>query len=155
MAWTVAYITLLAIALVLGKPTSRVWVVMIANLIGTIVLHDNFLSVGILDLICVVFLLGHDRTQNTLALLFVLMLPVYVAGKYFGWEKSTTYAIVDLLAYIQLWVIGRACFGLSSFNRPPRGRRNLGIHFASTRRNAGHDPAMVPRSWQEINNGKR
>jgi len=113
--WQALFIGLLILAIWTGKPGRLIVCLMLANFAATAVLWDQPLTLGLFDLCCAVVLLGammHDKRACVVAGLFALMMPVYVAAHFWEWPASTTYAIIDLLAYPQLAVIGRWDRGL-------------------------------------------
>lgn len=125
MHWTQAlFIVLLAAAFYTGRPPLRVMAVMMTNLLGTMTLATTPLAVGVLDLGCAAALAFGSRREAVLCLLFLLMVPIYALDLYFSWPSSTTYAIIDLIAYVQVWVIGN--FGGIWRNVRRRGADRLG-----------------------------
>lgn len=111
--WQTIFAAALLLAIVLGKPSLTLGAVMLANLAGTMVLHGNPLAVGVLDLVCAAILIGRGNREIAVAALFVLMVPVYIAGKANGWSPATTYAIVEAIAYIQVGVMGNVGGGMA------------------------------------------
>ena len=121
--WQALFISALILAIWTGKPGRLVICLMLANFAATASLWDQPLTLGLFDLCCAVVLLGammHDRRACVVAGLFALMMPVYVAAHFWQWPASTTYAIIDLLAYPQLAVIGRWDRGLGNGLRAAR-----------------------------------
>jgi hypothetical protein len=139
MDWSQAlYISALALAIWTGKPGRLICGVMLANLAVTATMWRDPLTVGLFDLVCAVLLIGKDKRANIVAGCFALMQPVYVASWFWQFPLPATYAIVDLLAFVQLAAIGR-------------WDRGLGIGLRAARRFAGGragDPysALVARS---------
>lgn len=109
MHWTQAvYIGLLIAAL--ASSWRRDWsamiaLVMAANLGATMALAGDPLSVGVMDAACASVLLLGNRRALILATLFSVMILIYVSAWAFSWKNSTTYTIIDLIAYVQLGVI--------------------------------------------------
>lgn len=104
MDWSqVAYISALTAALLWGKPSRLVILVMTGNLVATVAQADSYTAVGVTDLVsCAIFLSHRDYA---LALLFAVMVPVYVVGDAFALSHTAVYGVVDFLAYIQLVVV--------------------------------------------------
>lgn len=101
-----AYLCILAAAIVGGWGQHRLIAVMVLNL-GATVTADSLWTVATADILCAVVLIGHGWRANVVAGLFVAMIPVYLAGTAFQWQPATTYAIIDVLAYLQCGVVGR------------------------------------------------
>jgi hypothetical protein len=139
MDWSQAlYIGALALAIWTGKPGRLVCCVMVANLAVTMTFWREPLTVGLFDIVCAVILIGRDRRQNIVAGCFALMQPVYVAAWFFHWPSPATYAIVDILSFVQLAAIGRWDRGIGATlrfaNRFTAGRlRNPGLPLAQGR----------------------
>lgn len=152
MHWTqVAYIAALCAALYGGGAPVKVVAVMIGNLAATLTLSGTPMVVGTIDLLCAIVLIGNNMRANIVAVLFALMIPVYVAGL----KTSTTYTIVDVLAYLQLGVIGRVDSGLRNARRFI-GRFNSGSGVSVAQ--GGHTErgvAMVSRKDKRLTNGDR
>ena len=126
MHWTQAiYILALLVALSCWRPSKIVWLSMLANLSATMFIAQylHIAMVGIIDLSCAAVLIGRDARRNIVAMLFALMPPLYIATSYYGFSHATTYAIVDIIAYVQCMVIGRFDVGIkrlySNFVRRP------------------------------------
>lgn len=117
MIWQVIIAAMLSGALFTGRPSLRFSVVMIANFVATVTISltpdspenagATYLAIGIADVACIAALVGINTRANVVAIIFALMLPVYVSGYLFKWTPWTTYAIVDLLAYVQFAVVGK------------------------------------------------
>ena len=119
MHWTqIAYALILCTALASafwrGQNSWLLMAVMSVNFVATYELSDSFVDVSIVDLMCAACLLGRSQVASMVALLFALMVallfalmvPVYLAAWALQWQNSTTYAIVDVLAYLQCALIG-------------------------------------------------
>lgn len=116
MHWTQAvYIGLLLLALASSwrQPWSAlIAAVMVGNLVATMTLAVpgtgplQFLFVGFADAVCATLLMRGNRRAMKVATLFSVMIPVYVSGWWFSWPDAITYTIIDLVAYVQLGVIG-------------------------------------------------
>ena len=119
--WQGIIASMLLAAFLSGRPHWRIVAVMACNFLFSMQFGGNFLTVGVADVVSAAFLLGISARANVVAGLFALMVPVYVAGTYFQWNISTTYTIIDLIAYMQCGVIGRVDGGMGfirrSFNR--------------------------------------
>ncbi len=108
MHWTQAlYLGLLLWALAAGRDWSvRIAAVMLCNVVATMALASSPLAVGVADAASAAVLIGGNRRAQVVATLFSVMVLIYVSAWAFRWENSTTYTIIDLLAYAQLGVIG-------------------------------------------------
>jgi hypothetical protein len=99
------YVVLLASALLVGRPRALVAIAMVGNFAGTVAFSGDFIAVGICDAASIAILMAAGRMGMILAALFVLMIPAYLAGYAFALPPHATYAIVDLIAFLQLAVI--------------------------------------------------
>jgi hypothetical protein len=107
MDWSQAlYIGLLALALLYGRPQAVVWVAIIGDLAGTMLLADDYRAVAVIDIIAASLLVGRHWRQNVVAAIFLLMQPVYAVAQMFDFPHWITYGCVDAMAYCQLGVIG-------------------------------------------------
>ena len=88
-----------------GRPPIRVWVVMLSNLAVTIFLSGSMGAVIVFYLLCASLLVGDNKHYNAIAALFGAMIPTYVTGLLAGFQISTTYGIVESIAYLQILVI--------------------------------------------------
>lgn len=139
MHWTqLAYIAALLLALGIGRPGYLVASVMVGNLLATITLAPSPLAIGVADIVCAGILLTGGVKAHIVAYIFAAMVPVYVAAAMLHWQNSTTYAIIDALAYLQLAVIGGVGGGYVNRRWPDSRRGNPAGHFAS----AGHHSAV-------------
>ena len=99
------YLGLLASALLVGRPRALVAFAMVGNFAGTVAFAGDVIAVGICDAISIAMLLAAGRMGMILAALFVAMTPVYLISYMLDLPPHATYAIVDLIAYLQLAVI--------------------------------------------------
>ncbi len=60
----------------------------------------------IFDLVCAAALMGRGVRADFVALLFAMMVPIYGLAIVFGWKVGTTYAIIEILSYLQIAIIG-------------------------------------------------
>jgi hypothetical protein len=116
------YLGLLALAFSTGRPRRVIVGAMTFNLVATVLLAHDPVSVVVADLLTAGLLIGEGRRANIVALFFVAMQPVYVAGHYLGLNYSVIYALIDVLAYAQLCVIGGWDVGLRRLYRSRSGR---------------------------------
>lgn len=112
-----AYIIALAVALLCGREGAVVTCFMVLNFGATMLMAGDPTIVGCFDLLSAIALIGISRRANMVAVLFCLMIPIYVMGFAFGWPKATTYTCIDLLAYAQLGVIGGLDRGVHGMRR--------------------------------------
>lgn len=105
----------------LGKPPARLWFAVAGNFIVTMILAENPVPVAIADLMTAAIILGVSTRANIVAGLFALMQPIYIAGFALGWPDATTYACIDLLAYVQLGVMGGVDRGMGRAYRFTHG----------------------------------
>jgi hypothetical protein len=143
MDWSQAlYIGALALAIWTGKPGRLICGVMLANLAVTMTMWREPLTVGLFDLVCAVILIGNDKRANIVAGCFALMQPVYVASWFWQFPLPATYAIVDLLAFVQLAAIGRWDRGMGAglrFARRVADRRHRDPWSALVARDDAYD----------------
>lgn len=132
MHWTQAlYIGLLCIALWSSwyhRAPPLAGLVMIGNLAATLALAADPVMVGLADAVCASILLYGNLRAKVVAMLFSVMCLIYVSAWAFSWPAATTYTIIDLIAYVQLGVIGgvdrglgRACRAFARRGNDARG----------------------------------
>lgn len=113
MHWTQGlYLILLIAALWHGKAGPRLTLAMLGNVAATMALASDPVTVGVADTVAAAVLIGGNAKARIVATLFSVMLPVYVSAHVFSWSSATTYAIIDLLAFVQLGVICGASGGI-------------------------------------------
>lgn len=112
-----AYLAALSLAILAGKPRLLVVAVMFGNFIWTASFAESPIDVALADIACAVILIGSDKRQNIVAAIFCLMIPVYVVADAFGLSRAATYTAIDLLAVVQLAVIGHVDGGLRRIGR--------------------------------------
>ena len=123
MHWTqAALVALLCLSIYTGRQPTVVWLAMVVNLTGTMFLKADPMSVAAVDMVSIVMLLGEGRRARNVALLFVAMQPLYLAHYYLGLQKALVYGVVDLIALVQLGVLGGWDIGLGRAYRLTRGR---------------------------------
>ncbi len=159
MHWTqLAYLGLLAVAIIAGRPRPVLAAVMLGNFIATVIFAgaSNFIAVAFADLACAVVILAHEirfsaeRRSMIVAGLFGAMLPVYVAADIFDLSRATTFAIVEVFAYTQLAVIGNVDGGLRKVGRALwsfvlGGHNRVAGAVASRNDTPRHHPAYSPQ----------
>lgn len=140
--WQALFIVTMGAAFLFGRPHLLIVAGMVLDLAATMAFAGNYMTVGAVDLLVAVALLAAGRRGQIVALLFAMMAPIYVLGLVFKWPTDATYAIVEILAYAQLAVIGKLDVGISrirrylaSLNRATGRRGNLGLH---PEKNGGH-----------------
>ena len=113
MHWTqIIYILLLLIGsgAAVAKDRWLLVTVMWMNFAGTFSLADIPMAVGIWDIACASILVWFgSKRERVVAALFVAMVVLYKFDEQLG--RATLYAIVDLIAYAQIVVIGGGGFG--------------------------------------------
>lgn len=113
MDWSqIIYLLLLLIGS--GAAASRdrwlLVIVMWINLAGTLSLNEYPMMVGIIDFVCVAALLSlGGKREYIVAGLFAFMIAIYAAAETIG--NATTYGIVDVVAFAQIFVMGSGGFG--------------------------------------------
>ncbi len=122
MIWQVIFALALASALALGRPRLIVWVAMLGNLAATALLAADPVTVAVFDLVAATLLFFGDTRAKILAMIFATMAPIYVIFGLLGVHQSTTYAIIDVLAFLQVGVISGADVGISRAIRNARRR---------------------------------
>lgn len=113
MHWTqIIYLLLLLIGsgAAITKDRWLLVTVMWMNFAGTFALADIPMAVGIWDIACASTLVWFgSKRERVVAALFVTMVVLYKFDEQLG--RATLYAIVDLIAYAQVVVIGGGGFG--------------------------------------------
>ena len=147
--WQTVLAGTLIIATVIGNPGVRLVVVMWANLALTMALADNLQAVAVADVVCAAVLLTGPRREKVVALLFAAMVPVYGIGHLIGAADASTYAVIDVIAFAQLAIVGGV----------DRGIRNLGAAFDRRRLvgRRGHigrrGPSAIARTVEKESRG--
>lgn len=113
MDWTQwLYLALLGAALGFGRPGWLIASAMAFNLAATVLWASFPMSVAVADAICGAALLFGGKRAKAIGILFAAMVIWAVLAQSFGFPNSTTYAIVDVLAYGQLIIIGGSGVGM-------------------------------------------
>ena len=142
------YAAVLAIAaLKAGKDYWLLSAVMIGNFVATMLASESPVSVAIIDLTSAGLLINEGRRANILAFVFLAMQPIYVAGHYLGLKSGAIYTLIDLLAYVQLFVFGGWNVGISRRNRGSHGHSHS-VHPASI--SGRHSENGLARVHQEM-----
>jgi hypothetical protein len=94
------------------------------------------LGVAVLDIACAALLIGSSRQADIVAAIFVVMVPIYVIGAIAAFPPNATYAIIDLLAVVQLGVIANGRGGMAIHRRYFGRRGNPVLPSAQARRYA-------------------
>lgn len=144
-----AYLGALSLAILAGRPRLLVVAVMAGNFVWTASFAESPIDVALADIACAVILIGPDKRQNIVAAIFCLMIPVYVVADAFGLSRAATYTAIDLLAVVQLAVIGHVDGGLRRIGRAVWpvivGRRNPLRDTLALRNNASvHSQSVAP-----------
>lgn len=124
--WQLLYLVLLTGATLTGKPPIALVAVMWLNFCATVMFNGNFYSVAVADIACGSVLAMRGRREWIVSTIFLSMVPIYLAATHFGLSHNTTYAVIDGLAYVQLFVMGKWDGGMVRFYRHMRGRRAVG-----------------------------
>jgi len=136
--WRAILITGFAIAVYTGRPPRLIIAVMVSNFGATWYLAADPLAVGVADAASAAVLLWSPNVRNrVIATLFSVMVPFYVSGAAMSLQPSTTYAIIDCIALLQLGVIGGIDRGIGRIRSRLRGWRN----HANSLEN-GHNPGV-------------
>lgn len=155
-SWQILYLALLGAALFGGRPRLRVWAAMLINLALTMAFasHDSIIFVAAIDLFCASLLIGKVVRYNIVAMLFASMPPIYAVGETLGWNQSTTYAIVDIIAYLQCLVIGRFDYGINHMVRHYNSRRGYLGRYMVSWHNAESRPQVVSSESEGLESGR-
>lgn len=125
--WQIIIATCLVVATLHGGKW-RLSAVMFMNFVLTMALASDPLMVGVADLICATTLLTMGARGMVLSALFLIMIPIYVVFWLFGWPISTTYAIVDCIAFLQIAVLANVDKYLRNHHRRvPDSRDRRGV----------------------------
>jgi hypothetical protein len=111
MICTAIIAVVMAAVLLWVRPKPLVWVAMIGNFIATMVLRDSPLAVGVADVTAGALMLLAGPEMWAIAAIFAIMTCIDVAAWQFGFNLNATYAIIEVLAYIQLIIIAGGGFG--------------------------------------------
>lgn len=130
MHWTQAlYIVLLGLALCASwrqRWPALIAAVMVGNLVVTMALASDPIAVGVADAVSAAILLIGNARAWAVAMLFSVMIVVYVSATWLLWPNAATYAIIDLIAYLQLGIVGGMDRGIGRICRSA-ARRWRGI----------------------------
>jgi hypothetical protein len=118
--WQVIFGAALALACLAGRRDRLIVSVMLANFAATLTFAATPLTVGVADILCMAVLITGSARARVVAAFFAAMSAIYPLGLWFGLTAPTIYTIVDVLAFLQLVVVGRGDHGVSS------SRRHLG-----------------------------
>lgn len=132
--WQALFIGSMGAAFLFGRPHWLIVAGMVLDLTATLAFAGDYMTVGAVDLMVALALIAAARRGQIVALLFAMMQPIYVLGFAFNWPTDATYAVVELLAYAQLAVIGKLDVGISSIRR----------RLAAAARSIGRRPDLVP-----------
>jgi hypothetical protein len=108
----IAFLSALALACWFGRREPMIGLVVALNCFATIASAGSPLTVAIADLLAIAVLMVGNARSKVVAAFFVAMVPLYPIGLWFDLPKSTIYTIVDVLAYLQLVVVGRGDNGI-------------------------------------------
>lgn len=109
--WTTVYVVVAMGACIVGRPSVWVPIALTFNLLFCVAVGGAYLPVAAVDLLCACILLGRGRRESLVGLIYCAMVPISILAKLFSWPLSTTYAIIEALAYIQCFVIGSGHVG--------------------------------------------
>lgn len=130
------FIFALVLATYTGRPPLNIAIPMWGNFAATFLLASTVSHVAIADVAAASILAFGTRRAAVIALLFLLMLPVYALAHFYQWPNAATYAIIDLFAYMQLAIMGRWGDGLGFLGRLGNRRNHSGVHSLSSRGDA-------------------
>lgn len=111
------FVSALVLATYTGRPALNIALPMWGNFLATFFLASTVAHVAVADILAASILAFGSRRAAVIALLFVIMLPVYALAHFYQWPNSATYAIIDLLAYLQLAIMGRWGDGIGILGR--------------------------------------
>jgi hypothetical protein len=111
--WQLLYAGLLTLATLTGRPHKALLLVMWGNFCLTLLVNGDPRAVAIADIICASVLVMRTPREAIIAALFLIMIPVYILSHHLSWPAGATYAIVDIIAYAQLCVMGKVDGGYS------------------------------------------
>lgn len=97
-------------------------VAMWANYLATLTLNADMVTVIVFDLLAAALLVMRGARESVVAALFLCMIPIYCLTIFGEWPPATTYGIVEIVAYIQLLVMGRIDGGLRAIRGWLSGR---------------------------------
>lgn len=118
MDWSqIAFALALLVACHFGRREPRIVGAMACNFAATVTLAAWPLAVAIADLTCVAVLAFGSMRAKVVAAFFVAMAAIYPIAHAAGLENGTIYAIVDVLAFLQLMAVGRGDDGIDACRR--------------------------------------
>lgn len=117
------YLGAMGAAFLLGRPHPIIMAALVGNLLATMLLAADPVSVAVADVTAAaVLLVAGTRRAYVIAALFVLMQPIYFAAWLYSWPNWITYTCIDLIAYLQLAVAGGMDRPLAAWRADRRGR---------------------------------
>lgn len=120
-------------AFLLGRPHPLIVLALAGNLLATMLLAADPVSVAVADVTAAaVLLLAETRRAQVVAALFVAMQPIYFAAWLYSWPNWVTYTCIDLIAYLQLAVAGGMDRPLAAW-RADRRRRAADLYPVASR----------------------
>jgi hypothetical protein len=137
----------LALALYTGRPRPIVALAMVGNLFASMALGGQPIALAVADWVSIALLIGEGRRAAVIAALFLVMQPIYVAGHYLGLRHSVIYTLIDVIAFVQLSVLGGWDAGMGRLAGHLRGwrlrRSDPAINGANTASDMGRSVPMV------------
>ena len=147
MDWSQAlYIAVLAIAIMAGRPSIALSLVMLADLSATMALAGNPELVAQADIAAAALLIGGNRREQIVSCLFAVMVFFEVIAYRLIVPNGLIYTATDVLAFVQCGVVGGADRGMGRLYRSIRGRFANPDHSLASGNNPGVIMARNPET---------
>jgi hypothetical protein len=128
---TIMLVSLLALGWRAKSPPALVGIVA-ANYFGSAWLRqgDDIMLVGFFDAWCasMIVVVFPSARANIVAGLFLLMMPIYAFGWLIGASVHATFALVEILGWLQIAVVGNVDKGIRVLGRMGRGDSGQSAH---------------------------
>lgn len=106
MIFQYLYLVVMAAVLLWVRPKLLVWAIAIGNFFATMALRDDPLSVGVVDATSGAMMLMAGLDMWPVAAIYAVMVLIDLSAWGWSFNLNATYAIIEVLAYLQLFIIG-------------------------------------------------
>jgi hypothetical protein len=122
--WAIIFYAVFVLAVLIGLPSKKIIAAFLLNLIASFFLKETPTAIAIADLAAAAYLFGQGSKENLIAALFGCMVLLYWVPTGFPQVQiSEIYVMVEIIAYIQLMVIGYGGGGIAFI------RRHIGLRW--------------------------
>lgn len=115
--WQIIIMGMLVTATWTGRPGYLLTLAMFGNVIATMAFAGNLSAVAVADVLAAAILVFQGRREVMIAILFLVMLPIYLGVHLLSLPNPIAYVAVDALAYMQIAIMGRWDDGLDRLVR--------------------------------------